>query len=185
MLRKLLLTLSATSILGAAVLASNAALGQHALGGPPPIGLVGPPSGPGLGGPPALPGLGGHAGLPGGPPPGLRGHAGLPGGLPPGLRGHAGRSGPGGPPRFSRLDRASGFRGDRDIRGHFKGRSGGHGYGRARYAYGRTGWRDGRWGRYGVYVYGNSSDSYANDGCTYSDTYSKKRRAYRRVLVCD
>ena len=57
MLRKTLLTLSASAMLGTAVIAPNAALAF----GPPLPGLGGPPH---LGGgPPHLPGLAGHAGL--------------------------------------------------------------------------------------------------------------------------
>jgi hypothetical protein len=169
-MRKILLTLSASSILGAAVLASNAALAQVAIGGPPPgLGMLLFYRGPG----------------PGGPPSGL-GNAGLPGGPPPGLGAHAGRPGPGGAPRFSRLDRPPGFRGDRAIRGDLQRRAGGYDYGRSSaYGDGRTGWHDGRWRRYGVYVYGNSSYSSADSSCTDSYTYSKKRRAYKRVVVCD
>jgi hypothetical protein len=59
--RKTLLTLSASVLLGTAVIASNAALAQ--LPGRPPMGPGGPP----VGGPP--PGLGAGGPPPGGPPP--------------------------------------------------------------------------------------------------------------------
>src|ERR1700675_2149020 len=104
MLKKTLLTLSASVLLGAAVAAPNAALAQF---GPPP----GPPPGLGAGGPP--PGLAGGP-LLGGPP------AGPVSGLPP--RGPAGappRDIAGGPPR---LDGAAGLRGlDRGGQDNFRG----------------------------------------------------------------
>src|ERR1700694_258091 len=105
MLRKTLLTLSASVLLGAAVAAPNAALAQF---GPPP----GPPPGLGAGGPP--PGLGAGGPPFGGPP------AGPVAGLPP--RGPAGappRDIAGGPPR---LDGAAGPRGlDRGGQANFRG----------------------------------------------------------------
>ena len=67
MLRKTLLTLSVSAMLGTAVVVPNAALAfgpPPMLGGPPP-GLGGPPPGLGLGGLPAGPRLGGPAGHPG------------------------------------------------------------------------------------------------------------------------
>ena len=169
-MRKIRLTLSASSMLGAAVLASNAAFAQVAIAGPPPgLGMLLFYRGPSPGGPPS-----GH------------GNAGLPGSPPPRLSAHAGRPGPSGAPRFSRVDRPPGLRGDQAIRDDLKGRAGGYGYGRSlAYGDGRIGWHDGRWRRYGVYVYGNSSYSSADSSCTYSYTYSQKRRAYKRVVVCD
>src|ERR1700736_4820122 len=96
MLRKTLLTLSASVLLGAAVAAPNAALAQF---GPPP----GPPPGLGAGGPPL-----------GGPP------AGPVAGLPPrGLAAAPPRDIAGGPPR---LDGAVGLRGlDRGGQANFRG----------------------------------------------------------------
>jgi hypothetical protein len=81
MLRKPLLALSASMLLGTVVIAPNAALAQ--LPGPPPIGLGGPPlggppPGPPVGGPP--PGLGAGGPPFGGPPP-AHSFSGPPGGL--------------------------------------------------------------------------------------------------------
>src|SRR6202165_5646923 len=105
MLRKTLLTLSASVLLGAAVAAPNAALAQF---GPPP----GPPPGLGAGGPP--PGLGAGGPPIGGPP------AGPVAGLPPrGLAAAPPRDIAGGPPR---LDGAAGRRGlDRGGQANFRG----------------------------------------------------------------
>ena len=51
----------------------------------------------------------------------------------------------------------------------------------ANHGYGHGGWRHDYWGRYGVYGYGG--DSYAQgDGCYYVSAY--RRDVYRRVLVC-
>ena len=112
MLRKTLLTLSASVLLGAAVAAPNAALAQFGPPpGPPPI-LAGPPPGLGAGGPP--PGLGAGGPPLGGPP------AGPVAGLPP--RGPAAappRDFAGGPPR---LDGAAGLHGlDRGGQANFRG----------------------------------------------------------------
>jgi len=135
MLRKTLQALSVSAILGAAVIASNAAFAF----GPPPL----PPMG--LGGPPPM--LGGH-------PPGL----GLPhlGGAPPhlgSLAPHAGL-GAGRPTGLSRLGgRAAGYG---------SGRSAGYGYGHSgsrcrHWGYGA--------GYGGYASDGDASYSYANDGC--------------------
>jgi hypothetical protein len=122
MLRKTLLTLSASAILGAAVFTPNTAL-AFPLGGPPPL--------PGIGGPPPLPGVGGsppHLG-PGGPPPHL-----APGGPP--------RLGPGGAPagRAGVAGRATGYgNGNGHPSAGSYGRSGRYGYGRGHdgvYVYG-------------------------------------------------
>ena len=112
MLRKTLLTLSASVLLGAAVAAPTAALAQFGPPpGPPPM-LAGPSPGLGAGGPP--PGVGA-----GGPPLGGP-SAGPVAGLPP--RGPAGappRDIAGGPPR---LDGAAGLRGlDRSGQANFRG----------------------------------------------------------------
>jgi hypothetical protein len=159
MLAKSLLILT----FGIAVISESAAFGQP-LGGPPRPGLGGPPR-PGLGGPPR-PGPGGPPRF-AGPRPGPR-FAGP----------RAARPGPrarlAGPARFKG--------GDRGVRGNLRG---GRGY-RAAYGYGgasRYGYARGRWRRgYGVYASG--SDSSGSSGCYYSSRYSKRRKAYTRVLVC-
>jgi hypothetical protein len=156
MLRKTLLTLCASALLGAAAMAPNTAL---AFLPPPPGGLGGPPPVPHLVGPPP------HLG---GPPPHL-------GGLPPRLGGpppHARFGGPAGHPSgLSRFGgRAAGY-------GH--GRSAGYGSSRsARSSYGDSYSRYRHRGRYDVYVDG-ADTSYSDDGCYY--TYSRGRR----VMVCD
>ena len=196
MLRKTLLTLSASALLGAAVVGPNAAL---AFGPPPPPpAMAGPP--PGLAGPP--PGLTG-------PPPGLAGPPrGLgAGGPPPGLgAGGPPRLGASGPAGLSRLGGPVGLRGDRALQGGLRGaqghaaaygygRSGGYSSGRygygssSRYGYGRAAWRDRYWRGYGVYVSGSNSSSYgyasADDACHYTYVHSSNRRSSRRVMVCD
>src|ERR1700688_2587167 len=107
MLKKTLLPLAASGMLGATVAAPNAALAQFGPPPGPPPALAGPPPGLGAGGPPS--GLGA-----GGPP------AGPVAGLPP--RGPAGappRDTAGGPPR---LDGAAGLRGlDRGGQANFRG----------------------------------------------------------------
>jgi hypothetical protein len=180
MLRKTLLTLSASVMLGTAVIAPNAALAQ--LPGPPPIGPGGPP----LGGPP--PGLGAGGPPFGGPPPA---HAF--GGPPRGLEGGPVHGGAGAPSRFPRLDGASGVHGvDHAVQGNphgFEGRTAAFSHTTKNYVnnsyandgYGHGGWRHGHWGRYGVQAYGG--DSYAqDDGCYYVSAY--RHHVYRRVLVC-
>ncbi len=163
MLRKTFIILSASAMLGAAVIVSNGAFAF----GPPPIG--GPP--PGLGGPP--PGLGGLPHLGGSPLPHLGGPAPRLGDLPP--RGPAPRASLGGP--ASRLNGLSRFGGRAAASGY--GRSGGYGYSRsADSGYGRGEWRH-RYGRYGVYIAGSGSSS-SDDGCYYTYTSSG-----RRVMVCD
>ena len=180
MLRKTLLALSASMLLGTVVIAPNAALAQ--LPGPPPMGLGGPP----LGGPP--PGLGA-----GGPP-----FGGLPpahsfSGPPGGLEGGPLHGGAVAPSRFSRLDGAPGVHGvDHAAQGNlhdFEGRAAtfnsttrnyvSNSY--VNYGYGHSGWRHGYGGRYGVYAYGGDSHA-QDDGCYYVSAY--RRHVYRRVLVC-
>lgn len=162
MLRKSILALSASAIIGAATVVPYAALAQ--LPGPPP----GPPAGP----PPGGPGLGGlPPGRPGGPglggPPGALGHAGPPpGGLP-------SRGGPPALPRDGGRVRAA------------AGYSSGRGY--SGYGYGR---QYGRWAGHAAaytagaaaagYGYGNSY-SYDSNGCY--RTYSSRRHRY--VVVCN
>ena len=180
MLRKTLLTLSASVLLGTAIIAPNAALAQFP--GPPPMGPGGPP----VGGPP--PGLGAGGPPLAGPPP-----AHTFGGPPAGLEGGPLHGGAGVPPRFSRLDGAPGVHGvDHAVQSNlhgFEGRAAAfshitNNYVNNSYAndgYGHGGWRHGYWGRDGVYAYGG--DSYAqDDGCYYVSAY--RRHAYRRVLVC-
>jgi hypothetical protein len=167
MFKKNLLMLSASVILGAALVAPSAALAQF---GPPP-GLAGPPPGFGAGGPP--PGLGA-----GGPPPG-----GAPGAPP--------RDIAGAPPHFSRLDGAAGPHGlGRGGPANFRGVEGriaassansytrnsyaGHGYGR--------GYRYGAYAAAAAYAYGRSYAS-SDDDCYYVSAYSRNG-TYRRVLRC-
>ena len=186
MLKKTLLTLSASVLLGTAVIIPNAALAQ--LPGPPPMGppLGGPPPGPPVGGPP--PGLGAGGPPFGGPPP-AHSFGGPPGGLEGGpLHGSAVA-----PSRFSRLDGAPGVHGvDHAVQGNlhdFEGRAAAfnnttrnyvsNSY--ANYGYGHGGWRHGYWGRYGFYAYGGDSHA-QGDGCYYVSAY--RRHVYRRVLVC-
>ena len=175
--RTLLITLSASVLLGGSVAAPNAALAQ--LGpppGPPPM-LAGPPPGLGAGGPP--PGLAGGPPL-GGPP------TGSVTGLPP--RGPAGappRDIAGGPPR---LDGAGGLHGlDRGGQANFRGVEGRaaaystNSYTRnsyASYGYGH-GYRYWPYAAAAAYTYGGSYTS-SEDGCYYVST----TRRYGRVLVC-
>src|ERR1700694_4748743 len=162
MLRKTLLTLSASVLLGAAVAAPNAALAQF---GPPP----GPPPGLGAGGPPL-----------GGPP------AGPVAGLPPrGLAAAPPRDIAGGPPR---LDGAAGLRGlDRGGQANFRGVErraaaySANSYTRNSYTshgYGRRYWP------YAAAAASAYDSSYASsdDGCYYVSTY--RRYGTRRVLAC-
>ena len=189
---KTLHTLSASVLLGAAIVAPSAALAQ--LPGPPPAPppmLAGPP--PGLaGGPPP--------GLVGGPPPGFAGGPPLGGpptgpvtGLPP--RGPAGRPPrdlAGGPPR---LDGAGGLHGlDRGGQANFRGVEGraaaystnsytrnsyaGYGYGHG-YGYGYRYWPYAA--AAAAYAYGGSYAS-SDDGCYYVST--SRRYGDRRALVC-
>jgi hypothetical protein len=180
MLRKTLLTLSASVLLGV-VAAPNAALAQFGPPpGPPPM-LAGPPPGLGAGGPP--PGLG--AGDPplGGP------SAGPVAGLAP--RGPAAapaREFAGGPPR---LDGAAGLHGlERGGQANFRGIEGRaaaystNGYARNSY----TNYGDGRGYRHAyatsaaaAYAYGRA-DASSDDGCYYVSAY--RRYGTRRVLVC-
>ena len=180
--RTLLITLSASVLLGGSVAAPNAALAQ--LGpppGPPPM-LAGPPTG--LAGGPR-PGLAGGPPL-GGPP------AGPVTGLPP--RGPAGappRDIAGGPPR---LDGAGGLHGlDRGSQANFRGVEGraaaysANSYTRnsyASYGYGHgydRGYRYGSYAAAAAYAYGRSYAS-SDGGCYYVSTY--RGYGYKRVLVC-
>ena len=176
MLRKTLLALSTSGMLGAALVAPNAAL---AFPGSVPVLPCCFPS--------DLPD-GGLAGLPGsGGPPGPGAAAGLP---PSGVGGPAGLARPGEPPgpRAAGLHRPSGAGGGRPGfsggHGSAYGHSGTYAYGNtANYGYGRSAygsWRQRYW-PYGVYVYRNSSDS---SGCYYTYKYSSRLRAYSRVQVC-
>ena len=181
MLRKILLTLSASVLLGTAVIAPYAALAQFGppLGPQPP--LAGPPPGLGAGGPP--PGL--SAGGPplGGPP------AGPVAGLPP--RGPATappRDFAGGP---HRLDGAAGLHGlDRGGQANFRGVEGraaaysASSYIRnsyASYGYDR-GYRHWLYAAAAAYAYGGGSHASSDDGCYYVST--SRRYGTRRVLVC-
>ena len=184
MLRKTLLTLSASVLLGAAVAAPNAALAQFGPPPGPPPALAGPPPGLGAGGPP--PGLGAGGPPLGGPP------AGPVAGLPP--RGGAGappREIAGGPPR---LDGAAGLRGlDRGGSASLRGVEAraaaysAHSYTRnsyASYGYGRGYGRGYRYWPYAAaaaYAYGRSYAS-SDDGYYYVSAY--RRYGSRRVLVC-
>jgi hypothetical protein len=168
MLKKTLLTLAASVMLGAAVAAPNAALAQFGLPPGPPPALAGPP-----------PGLGA-----GGPPPGLAGGPAGPVGLPP--RGPAGaypRDIAGGPPRF---DGVAGPRGlDRGAQANFRGVEGrGAAYSANSYTRNSyTGHGDRSWpyAAAAAYAYGGSYAS-SDDGCYYLSTY--RRYGTSRVLVC-
>jgi hypothetical protein len=180
MLRKTLLTLSASVLLGAAVAAPTAALAQFGPPPGPPPALAGPPPGLGAGGPPL--GLGAGGPPLGGPP------AGPVAGLPP--RGFAAappRDIAGGPPR---LDGAAELRGlDRGGQANFRGVEGraaatsANSYTRnsyTSYAYGH-GYRYWPYAAAAAYAYGRSYAS-SDDGCYYVSTY--RRYGTRRVLVC-
>jgi hypothetical protein len=172
MLRKTLLTLSASVLLGAVVAAPNAALAQF---GPPP----GPP--PAFAGPP--PGLGAGGPALGGPP------AGPVAGLPP--RGPAAappRDFAGGP---HRLDGAAGLHGlDRGGQANFRGVEG-HAAAYSANSYTRNsyagqgydhGYRYRPYAAAAGYAYGRSYAA-SDDGCYYVSTY--RQYGTRRVLVCD
>jgi len=180
MLRKTLLTLSASVLLGAAVAAPNAALAQFGPPPGPPPALAGPPPGLGAGGLP--PGLGAGGPALGGP------SAGPVAGLPP-------RGGAGAPPREiagspPRLDGAAGLRGlDRSGQVNFhgvEGRAAAYGtnsYIRnsyASYGYGH-GYRYWPYAAAAAYAYGGPYAS-SDDSCYYVSTY--RRYGTRRVLVC-
>jgi len=183
MSRTTLLTLAASLMLGAAVVAPTAAIAQFlpppgpppALAGPPPgFGGAGPLPGPTAGGPP----VGGPAG---GPAAGLQ---------PRGLAAAPPRDVGGGPARLSRLDGAGGLRGlERGNQANFRGVEG-----RAA-AYGASGYARNSYGSYSNYRYGHgyrhwpyaaaayaygSSYASSDDGCYYVRRYGN-----RRVLVCD
>jgi hypothetical protein len=169
MLRKTLLTLSASTMLGAAAIASNAALAQPFPGPPAPAGgaPLGPPGG-GLAGPPR----------PGGPP-GPR-TADLPrppgvGGGNPGLHGGQGNFyGRSGTYAYGH----TGVYGRTTNYSYYGSNYGYYGYGQSGYAYGS--WRHHYWAPYGVYIYSNSSSS----DCYYTYKYGYRLSAYRRVRVC-
>ena len=170
MLKKTLLTLSASVLLGAAVATPNAALAQFGPPpGPPPM-LAGPPPGLGAGGPP----LGGPS-------------AGPVAGLPP--RGGADappREFAGGPPR---LDRAGGLHGlERGGQANFRGIEGraaaysANGFSRNNYTtfgYGR-GYRH-AYTAAAAYAYGRA-DASSDDACYY--VFADRRYGTRRALVC-
>jgi hypothetical protein len=159
MLRKTLLTLSASVLLGAAIIAPNAALAQFGPPPGPPPALAGPPPGLGAGGPPAGP----VAGLP-----------------PRGLAAAPPRDIAGGPPR---LDGAPGLRGlDRGGQANFRGVEGrAAAYSATRNGYTSHGYRYWPYAA-AAYAYGRSYAS-SDDGCYYMSTY--RRYGTRRVLVCD
>jgi len=175
-MKKTLLTLSASVMLGAAVAAPNAALAQFGPPPGPPPALAGPPPGLGAGGPP--PGLGAGGPPLGGPP------AGPVAGLPP--RGPAGappRDIAGGPPR---LDGAAGLRGlDRGGQANFRGVEGraaaysANSY--TRNSYTSHGYRYWPYAAAAAYAYDRSYAS-SDDGCYYVSTY--RRYGTRRVLEC-
>ena len=176
MLKKTLLTLSASVMLGAAVAAPNAVLAQFGPPPGPPPALAGPPPGLGAGGPP--PGLGAGGPSFGGP------SAGPVAGLPP--RGGAGappRDIAGGPPR---LDGAAGLRGlDRGGQANFRGVEGRaaaySANSHTRNGYTGHGYRYWPYAAAAAYAYGSSYAS-SDDGCYYVSTYN--RYGTRRVLVC-
>jgi hypothetical protein len=176
MLKKTLLTLSASVMLGAAVAAPSAALAQFGPPPGPPPALAGPPPGLGAGGPP--PGLGA-----GGPPLGGP-RAGPVAGLPP--RGPAGappRDIAGGPPR---LNGAAGLRGlDRGGQANFRGVEGrAAAYSASSYtrnSYTSHGYRYWPYAAAAAYAYGSSYAS-SDDSCYYVSTY--RRYGTRRVLEC-
>ena len=177
MLKKTLLTLSASVMLGAAVTAPNAALAQFGPPPGPPPALAGPPPGLGAGGPP--PGLGAGGPPFGGPP------AGPVAGVPP--RGPAGappRDIAGGSPR---LDGAAGLRGlDHGGQANFRGVEGrataysANSY--TRNSYISHGYRSWPYAAAAAYAYDRSYSS-SDDGCYYYvSTY--RRYGTRRALVC-
>ena len=173
--KKTLLMLSATVMVGAALLTPSAALAQF---GPPP----GPP--PAFAGPP--PGF-----APGGPPPGLGAGGPRLGGAP-----HVGappRGIAGAPPHSSRLGGAAGLQGlDRGGRANFRGveaRGAAYSANYTRGGYAGDGYRHGHGYRHWTYAAAAAaayadSGSYASsdDGCYYVSGY--RRNGYRRVLVC-
>jgi hypothetical protein len=176
MLRKTLLTLSVSVMLGAAVAAPNAALAQFGPPPGPPPALAGPPPGLGAGGPPPGLGAGGPplGGAPAGPVAGVPPHG--PAGAPP-------RDIAGGPPR---LDGAGGLRGlDRGGQANFRGIEGrAADYSAISYtrnSYASHGYRYWPYAAAAAYAYGRSYAS-SDDGCTYVSTY--RRNGSRRVLVC-
>jgi hypothetical protein len=170
-----LLMLSATAIIGAALLAPSAALAQFGPPPGPPPAFAGPPPGFGAGGPP--PGLGA-----GGPPRG-----GAPGAPP--------RELAGAPPHLSRPEGAAGPYGlDRVGQANFRGAEGrvapssansytrnsyaSHGYGRG-YRY----WPHAAAATAAAaYAYGGSYASSEAD-CYYVSAY-RRNGTYRRVLRC-
>jgi hypothetical protein len=176
MLKKTLLTLSVSVLLGAAVAAPNAALAQFGPPPGPPPALASPPPGLGAGGPP--PGLGAGGPPFGGPP------AGPVAGLPPrGPTGTPPRDIAGGPPR---PDGAAGLRGlDRGGQANFRGVEGraaaysANSY--TRNSYTSHGYRSWPYAAAAAYAYGSSYAS-SDDGCYYVSTY--RRYGTRRALAC-
>jgi hypothetical protein len=177
MSKKTILMLSATVILGTALVAPTVALAQFGPPpGPPPM-LAGPPPGLGAGGPP--PGLGSGGPPLGGPP------AGPIAGLPPRVpTGAPPRDVAGGPPH---LNGAGGLHGlERGGQANFRGVEGraaaysANSYIRNSYGYGH-GYRYWPYAAAAVYAYGGSYAS-SDDGCYYVSTYSQY--GTRRVLVC-
>jgi hypothetical protein len=167
MLRKTLLTLSASVLLGAVVAAPNVALAQFGPPPGPPPALAGPPPPLGAGGPPL-----------GGPP------AGPVAGLPPGLAAAPPRDIAGGPPR---LDGAAGLRGlDRGGKANFGGVEGraaaysANGYTRNSHGYDHR-YRYWPYAAAAAYAYRGSYAS-SDDGCYYVSTY--RRYGTKSVLIC-
>jgi hypothetical protein len=178
MLRKSLLILSASAMLGLAGSVQYTSP-AHAFGPPPPFG----------GGfhPPALGGLPHLGGIPhfAGPRLGGAPHFAGP------------RPGFGGAPRVAGINRFGGEARFNRIRGNFNGaRANLYNFrgssARSNVAVynnysssGSRGWRGRHWGRYGgVYAYGSDSSSSSSSGCYYAERYSSKYGTYRRVLVC-
>jgi hypothetical protein len=171
-LRKTLLTLSASVLLGAAVAAPNAALAQFELPPGPPPPLAGPPPGLGAGGPSlGSPPAGPVAGLP------PRGPAAAPprdfAGGPHRLDGAAGLHGlgRGGQANFRGVEgRAAAYSANSHIRNSYASYGYGHGYRYRPYAAAAG------------FTYGRSYAT-SDDGCYYASTY--RRYGTRRVPVCD
>lgn len=170
MWKRNLLMLSASAILGAALVTPSAALAQFGPPPGPPPAFAGPPTGFGAGGPP--PSLGADGPLPGAP------------GAPP-------REIAGTPPHFSHLDGAAGPHGlDRGGPANFRGVEGrtaassANSYTRNSYA-SRSYGRGYRYAPYAAaaaaYAYGGSYAS-SEDDCYYVSVY--RRNGYRRVLRC-
>ena len=176
---KTLLTLSASVLLVAAVVAPNAAVAQFGPPPGPPPALAGPPPGPGAGGPP--PGLG-AGGPPAGPVAGLpsRGPAGAPprdiAGGPHRLDGAAGLHGldRGGSASLRGVEgRAEAYSANSHTRNSYASYGYSHGYARSQ--------RYWPYAAAAAYAYGRSYAS-SDDGCYYVSTY--RRYGTKRVRVC-